>query len=170
MNKTFLLNHNDKSYEYPLPKKYEDFIEIFKRIEINLENFDIKYENEEKEVKTINNKEDYEMFLSHRNNTIYLKEKGLFNSLVLGTKSDSSNSSSINENINSFDLEKQNLKSENEKIKKEYKLLKEENKKIKRDYELLKEENLRMRLKFERLKINCEFVKNKMKKIRDNIF
>lgn len=110
------IKYHNLIYEKPLPLNYKKLSDDIKKLIHNFEKFDIKYKDEDKDEITINNEDDYNLFLKESTHLIYFKEKSSLNS----TGSKSSNSLSINENY----TYSSNLNYENNQLKKENKMLK----------------------------------------------
>lgn len=71
------IKYYEKIYENPLPQNYKSLKEEIRKIIEKDENFEIKYNDEDDDEITINNEEDYSLFLKKTTFNLF-KRKILF--------------------------------------------------------------------------------------------
>ena len=140
------IKYYEKIYDNPLPQNYKSLKEEIRKITEKDEKLEIKYNDEDDDEITINDEEDYSLFLKQTTHLIYLKEKSYSEKT---TNYQSLQYLSKNENYNSPLYI--NLKKENEELIKENEILgvlinnmKNENEKLKRNikYKIKKQKKI----------------------------
>ena len=158
------IKYYEKIYENPLPQNYKSLKEEIRKITEKDEKLEIKYNDEDDDEITINDEEDYSLFLKQTTHLIYLKEKSYSEKTI---NYQSLHSLSKNENYNSPLYI--NLKKENEELIKENEELNKEIEEGKKEIEEMKKENEELKKEKEELiKEKEELIKENEKLIKQN--